>query len=53
MKLDVHKQLEAKMTKTIDALKHEYTTIRAGRANPAILNKIKIEYLWSVYITLS
>ena len=29
MRLDVHKQLEAKMTKTIDSLKHEYTTIRA------------------------
>ena len=44
MKLDVHKQLEAKMTKTIDALKHEYTTIRAGRANAQMLDKVRVDY---------
>lgn len=27
MKLDIHKNLEEKMNKTIDALKHEYTTL--------------------------
>ena len=48
MKLDVHKQLEAKMTKTIDALKHEYTTIRAGRANASVLDKIAIDYYGSM-----
>ncbi len=35
---------EVKMGKTIDALKNEYGAIRAGRANPAILDKIKVEY---------
>jgi ribosome recycling factor len=35
---------EVKMGKTIDALNNEYGAIRAGRANPAILDKIKVEY---------
>ena len=35
---------EDKMVKTIEALKEEYTTIRAGRANPHILDKIKVDY---------
>ena len=48
MKLDVHKQLEAKMTKTIDALKHEYTTIRAGRANAQMLDRVRVDYYGSL-----
>lgn len=32
------------MTKTLENLESEYTSIRAGRANPNILNKIKVEY---------
>ncbi len=36
--------LEEKMKKTIEHLEEEYSTIRAGRANPAILNKIQVEY---------
>ena len=35
---------EEKMQKTIDALTSEYSTIRAGRANPHILDKIKVDY---------
>ncbi len=37
-------QYEEKMTKTVENLEVEYATIRAGRANPNILNKIKVEY---------
>lgn len=44
MKLDIHKNLEEKMNKTIDALKHEYTTIRAGRANAQMLDKVRVDY---------
>lgn len=33
-----------KMKKTIEVLKQEFATIRAGRANPAVLDKITIEY---------
>ena len=32
------------MTKTINALNSEYATIRAGRANPAVLDKINVDY---------
>ena len=35
---------EEKMQKTIDNLVADYATIRAGRANPHIVDKIKVEY---------
>ena len=35
---------EEKMGKTLDNLLEEFSTIRAGRANPAILNKLTVEY---------
>ncbi len=37
-------QFEEKMAKSLDSLENEYSNIRAGRANPNILNKIKVEY---------
>ena len=37
-------QYEEKMQKSVENLDAEYATIRAGRANPNILNKIKVEY---------
>ncbi len=38
------KQFEEKMEKSLEALEGEYANIRAGRANPNILNKIKVDY---------
>ncbi len=35
---------ETKMNKTLDNLKDEYMTIRAGRANPHILDHIQVDY---------
>ena len=35
---------EEKMNKTVGALMNEYAAIRAGRANPAILDKIVVDY---------
>ena len=35
---------EEKMNKSLAALEHEYGTIRAGRANPHVLDKIKVDY---------
>lgn len=35
---------EEKMKKSVAALAKEYGTIRAGRANPAILDKIRVDY---------
>ena len=37
-------KIEEKMQKTISVYKENLTEIRAGRANPAILNKITIDY---------
>ena len=37
-------ELEERMNKTISVLKENFSEVRAGRANPAILNKIMIEY---------
>ena len=38
------KVYEEKMNKSYDALLNEYTSIRAGRANPHVLDKIKVDY---------
>ena len=38
------KNTEDRMTKTIDALEREYKSIRAGRANVAILDRITVDY---------
>ena len=35
---------ERRMEKTSEALKREYSTLRAGRATPALLDKIQVEY---------
>ena len=35
---------EEKMGKSVTALEHEYMNIRAGRANPHLLDKITVEY---------
>ena len=32
------------MKKTIHVLKEEYAEIRAGRANPAVLDKVRVDY---------
>lgn len=37
-------QFNTKMGKTMDTLKEEYTTIRAGRANPHLLDKLRVDY---------
>lgn len=37
-------QFEEKMGKTLNSLEKEYQGIRAGRANPHILDKIKVDY---------
>jgi ribosome recycling factor len=40
-KHDVH---EDKMKKTIDSLLNEFGSVRAGRANPAILDRVRVDY---------
>jgi ribosome recycling factor len=41
------KKAEEKMQKCIGSLEHEFSTIRAGKANPAVLDKIHVEYYGS------
>lgn len=38
------KTVEAKMDKTIGALERDFASIRAGRANAAVLDRIQVEY---------
>ena len=37
-------EIENRMDKTIEVLKQNLSEVRAGRANPAILNKVSVEY---------
>jgi len=41
---DVIQTTEEKMTKTIGVFQNELASIRAGRANPAVLDKIQVDY---------
>lgn len=38
------KQMEEKMKKVVASLSEEYGMLRAGRANPGILDKIRVDY---------
>lgn len=38
------KPFEDKMTKTVEVLKEEYASVRAGRANPHLLDKLRVDY---------
>ena len=38
------KKYEEKMTKTLDSLDRDYNGIRAGRANPHVLDKLRVDY---------
>ncbi|MDO4267692.1 MAG: ribosome recycling factor [Eubacteriales bacterium] len=42
--MDELKIYESKMEKTLDVLLEEFGSIRAGRANPHVLDKIKVDY---------
>lgn len=44
MSTDYQQVFNEKMNKTIDHLKEDLNTVRAGKANPAILDKVSVEY---------
>ena len=46
MKLNT-KEFEEKMNKAVQSFEHELATIRAGRANPAVLDKVTVDYYGS------
>ena len=37
-------EFDTKMTKTMKNMRGEFSSIRAGRANPAVLDKIRVDY---------
>lgn len=41
---EVHKKVEEKMTKTIGVFHDNLNSVRAGRANPSLLDRITVEY---------
>ena len=41
---DIEKSMQDKMDKTLSVLKHELSTLKAGRANPSLLDRISVEY---------
>ena len=45
---DIKKTMEAKMDQSIEALKNNLSKIRTGRANPALLDAIHVEYYGSM-----
>ncbi|MGO1469010.1 MAG: ribosome recycling factor [Tissierella sp.] len=44
MDLDIHKTTENRMEKTISVYKEELQSIRAGRANTSLLDRITVDY---------
>lgn len=38
------KEFEAKMNKTLDSLKSNLNTVRAGKANPEVLSRVMVDY---------
>ena len=44
MNLQIYKDVEESMNKTVEAYKVELQTIRAGRANPNLLNRVNVDY---------
>ncbi|MCK8058792.1 MULTISPECIES: ribosome recycling factor [unclassified Fusibacter] len=47
MHVQVHDEMKTKMTKTVSVLKEELMSIRAGRANPHILDRVMVSYYGS------
>ncbi|MBU5449274.1 ribosome recycling factor [Acetivibrio sp. MSJd-27] len=41
---EILKDVEIKMGKTVDILAKDFAAVRAGRANPAILDKVTVDY---------
>jgi len=40
-------EIESKMKKTVEVLNHDFSTLRAGRANAAVLDRIQVDYYGS------
>ena len=45
---EIKKNAEQKMTQSIEALKNSLAKVRTGRANPALLDTVQVEYYGSM-----
>jgi ribosome recycling factor len=45
---DIKKNAETKMQQSLEAFKHALTKIRTGRANPALLDTVQVDYYGSM-----
>jgi ribosome recycling factor len=41
---DIMRDAETRMQKSLDSAAHDFATLRTGRANPALLDSLKVEY---------
>ena len=41
---EVYEEYETRMKRTLEVLQTQFSSIRAGRANPAVLDQIKVDY---------
>ena len=46
--MEIYKETEVRMSKTISVYKEELLSIRAGRANPSLLDRITVDYYGQV-----
>lgn len=44
---EINKEFDGKMAKTIEVVKSDFAAVRAGRANPGVLDKITVDYYGS------
>ena len=44
---DIHKDAQARMTKSIEALRHDLVKVRTGRASTALVDHIRVNYYGS------
>jgi len=40
----MYEEYENKMKKTVEVLQSQYSSVRAGRANPSVLDQVRVEY---------
>ncbi|MBQ2252775.1 MAG: ribosome recycling factor, partial [Clostridia bacterium] len=38
------KDFETKMQKSVDSVEREFSNVRAGRANPSVLDRVQVDY---------
>ena len=41
---DAYDKIEQKMAKALEVLENDFASVRAGRANPAILDGVRVDY---------